>query len=41
MAEATEISCFTTFQFYEGGWKLRDIKCAKLERFKAVIDQYK
>ena len=40
-AEACEISCMPTFQFFKGGQKVQEIQGANFEGLKAFIEEYK
>ena len=40
-AEACEISCMPTFQFFKGGQKVHEIQGANFEGLKAAIEEYK
>ena len=40
-AEACEISCMPTFQFYKGGQKVHEIQGANFDFLKTSIEEYK
>ena len=40
-AEACNISCMPTFQFFKGGQKVQEIQGAKFEGLKEAIEEYK
>ena len=40
-AEACNISCMPTFQFFKGGQKVQEIQGANFEGLKAAIEEYK